>query len=138
LMADHLGPWEDLMRRAEGDVWMRLGAHWAAVHRVLVAGWSAQPGWPRVSYESLCAAPRQAFRRLAADCGLGWSDSMLGRTLSGSDGNLLDSGDTRRDPLHMADVWRDRLSPGQVDAVMGVVRAFGLDYGESGVTLAET
>lgn len=125
LMDDHLGAFEDLMVRAEKDDWLRLGAFWAAVHLVLGKWWQRHPDWTCVRYEDLCREPHAAFARLADNCGLAFSARALANTVSGK-GDPADSGTTRRDSTGMQDVWRQRLSPMQIDAVMGMVQAFGL------------
>jgi hypothetical protein len=127
LLEDHLGPYEALMRRADRDDWQRLGAFWAAVHLVLRHWWRQHPEWTWSTYEALCSDPRAEFTRLAARIGLELSDQALVATLNADAGSESDSCDTRRDSQRMAEVWKERMSAGQIDAVMGVVREFGFD-----------
>jgi hypothetical protein len=135
LMEDFLAPYEDFLRRADRDEWLRLGGYWAAVHRVLLHWWSSHPDWLQVSYESLCLTPRETFAQLASDSGLDWSAQVLDDSMTGNAEDHGDSGEIRRNTPGMPSVWRDRLSPEQSDAVLAAVRELGLDY-EDGVVSA--
>lgn len=126
LMEDHLGAHAALMERAERDDWLRLGAFWAAVHIVLRDWVTRYPDWLLVTYEELCQRPLEAFTALAANTGLEFAPRALARSLTGRAPDAADSGATQRDSARMADVWRQRLSPAQIDAVMGMVRDFGI------------
>ncbi len=118
LMADHLGPWASLMERCTSDPWTALGAFWSATHVVLHA--QADAAWSFLSYENFCLEPEQSFARLSR---------LLGQTVPelGAGGpHRADPGSTEKDSARMADIWRERLSDGQVASVMEVVETFGL------------
>ena len=65
---------------------------------------------------------------MAEKLGLELSHDALEKTESLSAEDSDDSGSTRRKSTAMPDIWQQRMSPGEVDAVMGIVSEFGLAY----------
>lgn len=129
LMSDYLWPYEDVLHRAKNDKWEQLGAFWAAVHWVLQKQAERNDGWHKIKYEDLCNDPRNSFNTLIEELGLE-GDSKINTLLErksafGND----DPGSTNRLSEEMPEIWRQRLSEGAIDAVMGVVNEFkGIDY----------
>jgi len=128
LMQDHLEDFRGVLNRARNDKWLTRGAIWGAIHSVFARQLASNPDWRLLRYEDLCADPTGQFETLAEEFGL---DLNLGtrqkiKALSATDSP--DSGSTRRNSRLMPDVWRQRMSPGKIDAVMGIVGEFGLGY----------
>jgi hypothetical protein len=129
LMKDHLGPYADIMERAASDIWLTRGAVWAAIHRVLLSQVKQNPNWIVCRYEDLCNSPVEGFVQLAGKLNITLDSADKKRILSKSAKNKADPGSTYKISAHMPEVWRQRLSLGQVDAVEGIVREFGFaDY----------
>ena len=126
LMNDHLQAHEHTLRATTGDDWQALGAFWAAVHHVLANQAAHREGWIFQRYEDLCREPGDGFDCLARNLGLEMPSSKLERLLRPPGKASADPGSTRKHSAYMADAWKERLSPGQIDAVLGVVKAFGL------------
>jgi hypothetical protein len=127
LMADHLGPFEPLLRQvdAEGDFIERQIALWAAIHHVLFRQF--RPGSIHVMfYEHVAADPAAAMRRLGAviDAGRVFAPpdpARIGRaSLVSSEADLA----ARRDAGPLA--WRRGLDDAAVARGRAVLEAFGL------------
>jgi hypothetical protein len=129
LMREYLGCYEDVMRRATNDKWLNRGAFWAAIHKVLIEQMASHPDWVLSKYENLCSDPNGQFSSLAQKLVLELNgnarskiqlDSTKTRTSS-------DAGSTRRESRLMPYIWKQRMTKGEIDAVMGVVAEFGID-----------
>lgn len=118
LMKRHLAPYESALRASRGDTWLRRGAFWGALHRVFLDQLNRGNDWVIWPYESLCANPDAQFAAIARRLGLPATGSAP-ETTHARTGARRDTGSTRRPSESMADVWRKRLTPGQVDAVTG-------------------
>jgi hypothetical protein len=127
LLADHLRPFEDLIRSAK-SFWERAGAYWAAttyvVHR------QTQAGDSRIilAYEWLCGDPVQRFQALYRSLGLSWSPKAE-RFIRRADA----PGDNRASSLNrptarQIDNWKDRLRPEETQECRRFVDPFGLPY----------
>jgi hypothetical protein len=127
LVADHLGPFTDLLARAE-TFWERAGALWAAtvhiVHRQTQAGDSRLIA----AYEWLCGDPLARFQELYRRLDLAWT--------AGAE-RFLRASDTDRDPgtysmrrptARQIDKWKTRLDPRDIAACRRFVEPFGLPY----------
>ena len=121
LMDNYLNPYADILQRCQEDPWERLAAYWGAIHTVIASQLAQHPGRLLCHYESLCLNPQGELDRLTV--GLELPALVAERRGSGSS---ADPGSTRRDSEAMADIWKQRLSPQQVDAVLGVVGEFDL------------
>ena len=129
LMKDHLGPYADIMERATSDIWLTRGAVWAAIHRVLLSQVEQNPSWIVWRYEDLCISPIEGFAELAGKLNITLDTADKKRILSKSTKSKADPGSTYKISADMPEVWRQRLSTGQIDAVEGIVREFGVaDY----------
>lgn len=128
LMQDHLAQFEDVIRHAENDIWLTRGAIWAAAHTVFSKQLKTNADWHLCKYEDLCNNPAGLYASLAQKLNLELSHHALKKIQSLSSADSTDSGSTRRNSKAMPDVWRQRMSPGEIDAVMGVVGEFGLMY----------
>jgi hypothetical protein len=127
LMADHLHPFEPLLRSAR-SFWERAGALWAAtihvVHRQTV------PEGPReiITYEWLCGDPVERFRQVYARLGMEWSpraEAFLARSNQEGEGWAYS---LERSAARQVDRWRSRLTQAEIDACRRFVEPFGLPY----------
>lgn len=127
LVADHLHPFESVLRRAR-TFWERAGALWAAT--TLVVHRQTRPGGSReiVAYEWLCGEPLERFRRLYAGLGLDWTpraERFLTRSNQEGAGWAYA---LERVSARQVDGWRPRLTQGEIDACRRFVEPFGLPY----------
>jgi len=126
LMRDHLGEYEDLLLRCRSDRWLTLGAMWGALHRVLWRQGQGRDDWHFVRYEDLCADPVAGYASLGGSLGLDF-DRTAAAAMSYEGARVsAHSASLRKDSRSMARIWEQRMSPAQVDAVMGIVEQFGL------------
>ena len=128
LMQDHLEGFRDMLNRARNDKWLTRGAIWGAIHTVFARQLEYYPNWRLLRYEDLCGDPVGQFETLAEKFGLKLNNHTRKKIEALSATNSTDSGSTRRNSRLMPDIWRQRMSPGEIDAVMGIVGEFGLDY----------
>lgn len=126
LMRDHLGRYEDVMRRATNDKWLNFGAFWAAIHRVLIEQMTDHPHWDLCKYEDLCQDPSGQFSDLTRKLGLELSGNAHSKMLLNSTRISKDPGSTRRESSLMPHIWKQRMTKGQIDAVKGIVSEFGI------------
>lgn len=127
LVADHLRPFEDLIRSAR-SYWERVGAYWGAVMHVVHR--QSGPAAPRriVAYEWLCDDPVARIQELYRQLGLDWhpaAERFLRRANT--------EGDRRHDSLNrlaarQVDEWKQRLSPEEIETCRRFVAPFGLPY----------
>ena len=127
LVADHLGPWVDIIERA-GSFWERAGALWAATVRVVHRQTQAGQARDIVAYEWLCADPLSRFQDLYRRLDMTWT--------AGAD-RFIRSSDTESDPgtysmrrptARQIDKWKQRLDPSDIEACRRFVEPFGLPY----------
>jgi len=128
LMQDHLFLFADVLRQARNDKWLTRGAVWASVHLVYKRQLRRHADWHLYRYEEICNDPAGQFESIAKDLSLKLSGHTRKKIHSLSVTASSDSGSTRRSSGAMPDIWRQRMSPGEIDAVMGIVSEFGLDY----------
>jgi hypothetical protein len=127
LMADHLQPFEQVLRGAR-SFWERAGALWAAT--VHVVHRQTDPAGPReiVAYEWLCGDPVERFRQLYGRLGLDWApraERFLARANQEGGGWAYS---LERAAAKQVDRWRPRLTQGEIDACRRFVEPFGLPY----------
>ncbi|HWB42178.1 MAG TPA: sulfotransferase [Gemmatimonadales bacterium] len=127
LVADHLAPFADLIRSAQG-YWERAGALWAATALVLHRQTPAEGRRIVVAYEWLCGDPVARFEELYRRLEMTWSPRAE-RFIRASDG----ADDRRtysmtRPTARQADKWKQRLSADDVAACRRFVEPFGLPY----------
>jgi len=128
LMQDHLEDFRDVLNRARNDKWLTRGALWGAIHTVFARQLERYPDWRLLRYEDLCADPVGQFETLSEEFGLKLNLRTRKKIEALSATDSTDSGSTRRNSRLMPDIWQQRMSPGEIDAVMGIVGEFGLDY----------
>ena len=128
LMRDHLEPYRGILRRARNDKWLTRGALWGAIHMVFARQLESHADWRLIRYEALCGDPIGQFETLAQEFGLELGHSTRKRITAICTTDNPDPGSTQRNTSSMPDIWRQRMSPGEIDAVMGIVGEFGLDY----------
>jgi len=128
LMRDHLEDFREALNRARNDKWLTRGAIWGAIHTVFTRQLECHPDWGLLRYEDLCADPVGQFETLTDEFRLELNLRTRQKIAALSATNSTDSGSTRRNSLLMPDIWRKRMSPGEIDAVMGLVKEFGLEY----------
>ncbi len=127
LVADHLGPFVDLIRSAR-TFWERAGALWAATAHVIHRQTRADGGRLIVAYEWLCADPVVRFEALYARLGLLWT-RRAERYIRRSDNDRAHhSYSLNRPSVKQVDQWRGRLNPGEIAACRRFVEPFGLPY----------
>lgn len=126
LMNEHLEQYRSVLRHARSDKWLTRGAIWAAIHLVYTKQMESQTNWLLYKYEDICENPAKHYVSMAETLGLEMSPKARRKIQSLSTTNRADSGSTRRDSKAMRDIWQDRMSTGEIDAVMGVVSEFGL------------
>lgn len=127
LIADHLHPFEDLMRSAR-SFWERAGALWAATVYVGHRQTQMDGGRLVVAYEWLCGDPAGRFEDLYRRLEMTWT-AQAERFIRESD----HEGDDRtysmnRPTTRQIDKWKDRLSPEDIEACRRFVEPFGLPY----------
>jgi hypothetical protein len=129
LVADHLEPFADLIRRAR-SFWERAGALWGATVRVVHRQTQADSGGRRliVAYEWLCADPLPRFQDLYQRLDLTWT--------AGAE-RFIRSSDTDADPrtysmrrptARQIDKWKQGLAPEDIEACRRFAEPFGLPY----------
>lgn len=128
LMHDHLEPFRGVLKRVRNDRWKTLGAIWAGIHLVYSRQMESKPDWYLYKYEDICLDPVGQFTSIAQNLGLELQERSLEKIRALSATDSTDPGSTRRKSKSMPDVWRQRMSTSQIDAVMGVVGDFGLDF----------
>jgi hypothetical protein len=127
LMEDHLHPFADLIRRADG-FWERAGALWAATVTVIHRQTAASGGRSIVAYEWLCDDPLPRYQELYALLGLDWTGRArrgVRRTDTGGDGRTYS---VQRRASVQIDAWKRKLSSEEIDACRRFVEPFGLPY----------
>jgi hypothetical protein len=127
LVADHLGPYAELIRAATG-YWERAGALWAATVYVMHRQTAADSARTILSYEWLCGDPLARFQELYGRLGMSWSPRAE-RFLRDSDGE--DDRKTyslTRPTARQIDKWKERLAPEEIEACRRFVEPFGLPY----------
>lgn len=124
LMADHLREFEDTLRYAATDPWLARGAFWAAIHTVLADQLARHEHWRLCRFERLCEDPPGEFKALAQSLDVDWAPGPARARVSAR--SRLDPGSTRKDSAVVANAWKQRLSPAQKEAVLGVAREFPL------------
>jgi len=128
LMRDHLEPFRDTMQCARNDKWLTRGALWGAIHTVFARQLKSHADWSLVRYEDLCGDPLSEFEALAQGFGLELNHRTRQKITALCTTDRSDPGSTRRNSRLMADTWPGKMSPGEIDAVMGAVDEFGLGY----------
>jgi hypothetical protein len=128
LMQDHLRRFKDVMYRAKNDKWHTRGAVWAAIHTVYSRQHVTHSDWLLCKYEDICNNPEEQFDSITKKLGLKLSNNTREKIRSQSTTAGTDSGSTNRTSSAMPDIWQQRMSSGEIDAVMGIVSEFGLDY----------
>lgn len=128
LMSDWLAPYESLLRESQPDFWRRVAAFWGAAYTVLHGQALRHPQWRVVQYEDLCVHPENRFGELFHSLDL-VATRATHRTIEKSTTKKHPHAkSTQRDSRGMVNVWRDRLTAGQIRTVLEVVEAFDLPY----------
>lgn len=127
LVADHLAPFIDLIRSAEG-YWERAGALWAATVYVIHRQTGAGSNRMIVSYEWLCADPTARFEELHRRLEMTWT-RRAERFIRGADaeGDQRAYSITRR-AAKQIDKWKQSLSADDIESCRRFVAPFGLPY----------
>lgn len=127
LVDDHLHPFQDLIRSAQG-YWERVGAYWGAIMYVVHRQTAAAGGRRTVAYEWLCGDPEARFQELYRHLGLPWNtraQHFLRRANSERDRR---PSSLSRIAMRQVDDWKQRLTPRDIDACRRYVEPFGLPY----------
>jgi hypothetical protein len=127
LVADHLGPFAELIRSAAG-YWERAGALWAATVYVMHRQTQADRGRIIVNYEWLCGHPAERFEELYRRLGLTWT-RRAERFIQASDGDGdQDTYSLSRPAARQIDKWKERVSLEDIESCRRFVEPFGLPY----------
>jgi hypothetical protein len=127
LVADHLHPFKDLIRSAQG-YWEQVGAYWAATMYVVHRQSGAGERRHIVAYEWLCGDPMARFQELYRQLGLSWStraERFIDRANTEGDRR---SSSLNRLATRQVDEWKNRLSREEIEACRRFVAPFGLPY----------
>jgi len=127
LLADHLGPFAELIRSATG-YWERAGALWAATAYVIHRQTRSDRDRIILTYEWLCGDPVKRFEELYGRLGMTWT-RQAELFIRGSDSE----GDQRtystfRPTTKQIDKWKDRLSAEEIESCRRFVEPFELPY----------
>ena len=127
LMQHHLEPFRDTMNQARKDKWLTRGAIWGAIHTVFVNQLSEHADWHVCKYEDLCIDPARQFLELSKNLGLQTDQATMKKIRGLNKIGDTNAGSTRRESAVMPNIWHKRMSPGEIDAVNGIVQEFGLE-----------
>ena len=127
LVADHLHPFEDLIRSAD-TFWERAGALWGATVHVIHRQTVADGGRLIVAYEWLCGDPAERFAEIYRQLGMTWNARAERRVRqTGADGdNLVYS--LNRPTSIQVDRWKERVTSEESEECRRFVEPFGLPY----------
>lgn len=105
-------------------VW-QLGLMTAALEEAV----ARHPQWRVQVHEDMCVDPPDSFRRLYGELGLAWTGEVEAEI---KQGDQPGSGfDLRRRTEDMADSWRSRLGPSELDTLRRVLAMFPLQHWSS-------
>lgn len=128
LMRDHLGPYEEAMRRCEkekGNLLERTALFWKIIFGTISKWHKAHPDWMLITHEALCEDAHCQFKELFTALGLTYTDevaSIVG-SVSDSGGGEAKTGQTHtlnRNSKAVARVWRERLSDDEVECITAI------------------
>ncbi len=127
LVADHLHPFEDLIRSAD-TFWERAGALWGATVHVIHRQTVADGGRQIVAYEWLCGDPAERFAEIYRQLGMTWNARAERRVRqTGAEGdNLVYS--LNRPTSIQVDRWKERVTSEESDECRRFVEPFALPY----------
>lgn len=114
LMADHLNPYEPLLRKTR-DFWTAFGILWGTTDFVLRRTIVRNPDWIVVSFASLCTDPVGAFELLFRRLGLDWSPAHANQIREASQTASVKPFQPTRVSQRQVGKWRqDDLDPADV------------------------
>jgi hypothetical protein len=127
LVADHLHPFADLIRKATG-YWERAGALWAATVYVIHRQTQTAGGRRIVAYEWLCGDPATRYQKLYGLLGMRWTARTARRVR-----RTNTDGDSRTYSVHrqaaiQVDRWKKTVESDDIAACRRFVEPFGLPY----------
>lgn len=127
LVADHLHPFEDLIRSAD-TFWERAGALWGATVHVIHRQTLADDGRLIVAYEWLCGDPAERFADIYRQLGMTWNARAERRVRqTGAEGDNLVYSLNRATSIQV-DRWKERVTSEEIDECRRFVEPFGLPY----------
>jgi hypothetical protein len=126
LMQQHLSRFESLLRRVQHDKWMTRSAIWGCINHVLLRQAANSPDWFILKYEDLCKDPEGRLKELARHLDMELHVEAMESAIANSQIASTDPGSTQRISSNMPHIWKTRMSPAQIDSVLGVAREFGL------------
>lgn len=100
-----------------------MGRFWGALHAMALRDAQQTPGLVVVSHAELAGGGAAAARRLYGALGLPWSrqaEAGLAQEATTSDARTGGLHDFDRDPAQVANAWRAKLAPGELEAVEAV------------------
>jgi hypothetical protein len=127
LFEDHLGPYRSVIERASTPI-EKLGAIWAARHRVVVNTMRRHRGWLKIFYEPLCINPQGVFDDLVRRLGLTRTKELEEYVEYSSSTSVPDlSGGVRISRLQV-DKWKQRMAVEEALSVKRIVELFELPF----------
>lgn len=127
LVADHLGPFTDLIRSAAG-FWERAGALWAATAYVLHRQTPAEGDRIIIFHEWLCGAPVERFKELYGRVDMTWTQKAERFVRDSDSEDDQRTYSMSRPTAEQIDKWKKRLSAEDVESCRRFVEPFGLPY----------
>ncbi len=127
LVADHLRPFEDVIRSAE-TFWERAGAEWGAINYVVHR--QAEQGSDRalVPFEWLCQDPAERFRLLFERLGLEWTREAEAFVEDHADEHSDQPYSLKRKSEEQIDKWKSEVSAEEVETCRRFAEPFGLPF----------
>jgi hypothetical protein len=132
LMEDHLAPFADHIRRADG-FWAKAGVWWGAVNHVVHRQTLQRPTRIIVAFEWLCAAPEDHYRQLYDRLGLVWTDAtdrfLRESNRRGKSGKGADRPYSLvRDTSQQATRWKQEVDAAEIAECRAAAEPFDLPY----------
>ncbi|HEY8259044.1 MAG TPA: sulfotransferase [Gemmatimonadales bacterium] len=127
LLADHLGPYADLIRSAK-SFWERAGALWAATLHVVHRQTQNDSRRLIMAYEWLCHDPLAGYRELYGRLEMEWTSKAAGFIRESNRGGDERTYSISRRTAEQIDKWIRTVRPEDVEACRAFVTPFQLPY----------
>jgi len=127
LTDDYLKPFEDLLRKAQGDC-EKIGTVWGATYYVMLQQKRMYPDWIVVQHEVLCRDPVGEFRELFRMLDLRWTQKTDELITISTTRHGDKPYDLERISSQEPDKWKKELDPQQIQQVRQFVEPFGVKY----------
>lgn len=125
LVADHLAPYADILRSADG-FWERAGAFWGAINLVIYRQAQAGAAHNIVPFEWLCADAPTRMPELYKRIGLTWSKRSAAFVAPKEGTNDGAPYSLERNSRAQIDKWQKTVAQRDIDACRAFAEPFGL------------